>query len=250
MDAFMSHSLDPAAANRKRRRPAWLPTLAALFFALLTAWLGNWQLDRAQQKRELQARYDALDRLPAVALTSASANWPDLLYRRVHVEGRFDAMRQIYLDNRIHQDRAGYEVLVPVDLGDGRLLVNRGWMPAAADRTIAPRAETPPGRQAVEGLLVPARSRFFELSAASIQGPVWENLDIDRYRAQFHVNVPDVVLLQTSPANDALVRDWTPPGLGIERHLGYAAQWFSLTAAIVVLYAYFGLWRKYRHGQN
>ena len=37
------------------------------------------------------------------------------------------------------------------------------------------------------------------------------------------------------------------PGLGVDRHIGYAVQWFSLTGLILVLYGYFGLWRRF-HG--
>ncbi len=37
---------------------------------------------------------------------------------------------QFLLDNMTHAGRAGYEVLTPLLLDDGRvLLVNRGWLP-------------------------------------------------------------------------------------------------------------------------
>jgi surfeit locus 1 family protein len=249
MDSYMNDSLVPNVPDRKRCRPAWVPALTALFFALFTAWLGHWQLDRAQQKRELQARYDASANLPPLELNKAPTDWSDLLYRRVRVSGRFGGAYQVYIDNRIYHDRAGYFVLAPLRFSGGALLVNRGWLAAAGDRSIPPQAPTAKGVRMVEGILVPARSRFLELSANSIQGAVWENLDLDRYRRWYGPELPELVLLQTSAADDGLVRDWPRPGLGIERHLGYAAQWFSMTAAIAVLYLYFGLWRRSR-GEN
>jgi surfeit locus 1 family protein len=233
----------------KRRRPAWLPTVTALFFALLTAWLGHWQLDRAQQKRDLEARYESMARLPAVALTAFPADWQGLFYRRARASGVFDAPHQIFIDNRIYRDRPGYHVVTPLRLPGGAVLVNRGWLPAAADRSTAPHAPPPAAMQTMEGILVPAQSRFLELSANSDQGPVWQNLDWKRYRAWYRPDLPDVLLLQTSPSNDGLIRDWPRPDLGIARHLGYAVQWFSMTAAIVVLYLYFGLWKP-RHAPD
>jgi len=49
-----------------RRRPFWLPTLAAIILLQVTIAAGIWQLNRAQTKRDLQAHYDAQEKaLPA-----------------------------------------------------------------------------------------------------------------------------------------------------------------------------------------
>jgi cytochrome oxidase assembly protein ShyY1 len=36
--------------------------------------------------------------------------------------------------------------------------------------------------------------------------------------------------------DDGLIREWAPPDLGVERHYGYAFQWFALSALILILY--------------
>lgn len=247
MDSLVKSSVAPETPSMDRRRPSWLPAVAALFFAVLTAWLGHWQLDRAQQKRNLEVRYESMAKLPPVSLDNLPTDWQGLLYRRATLRGVFDAPFQIFIDNRIYRDRPGYQVVTPIRLQSGSLLVNRGWMPASANRSTVPYAPPPSGLQTVEGILVPARSRFLELSANSIQGPVWQNLDWKRYQTWYHQpDLPDVILLQTTPASDGLIRDWPRPDLGIERHLGYAVQWFSMTVAIVALYIYFGIWKR-RH---
>ena len=33
-----------------------------------------------------------------------------------------------------------------------------------------------------------------------------------------------------------LIREWAAPDLGVERHYGYAFQWFALSALILILY--------------
>lgn len=213
---------------------------------LLTAWLGQWQLDRAEQKRARQAGWDAAARLPVVDLARAGGDWTALYYRRVRVTGAFAPARQIYLDNRMRAGRAGYHVISPLAFGSHAVLVNRGWLAAGADRGVEPRNPPPAGQRTVQGVLVPASGRYLELAANQPQGPVWQNLDLARYRAWSGLNPPDALILQTSDDGDGLVRDWPRPDAGVERHLGYAVQWFALTAAIVALYLYYGIWRP-RH---
>ena len=42
-------------------------------------------------------------------------------------------MKKFLLDNRVHQERAGYHVLTPfrADGAEAVVLVNRGWVPLA-----------------------------------------------------------------------------------------------------------------------
>ena len=240
---MFSGSVAPPRSGWVRRRPAWLPALAALFFAGLTCWLGQWQLGRAEEKRAKQAAFDAAAGLPALDIAALPTS--PAPFMRIRVTGRFDAAYQIYLDNRMHQGRAGYHVIVPLAYRGGVVLVNRGWMPTGSDRGVRPQARWPSAPVTLEGLLVPAQSRYVELSEQGVAGPVWQNLSLARYRDWYRGDLPDRMLLQTSPAEDGLVRDWPRPGAGVEKHLSYAVQWFSLTAAIVVLYAYYGLWRRF-----
>jgi cytochrome oxidase assembly protein ShyY1 len=45
------------------------------------------------------------------------------------------------------------------------------------------------------------------------------------------------MIQQTSPTGDGLVRDWPAPDFGIDKHYGYAFQWFALAATLLVFYA-------------
>jgi surfeit locus 1 family protein len=217
-----------------------LPGLAALLCGLLTTALGFWQLDRATQKQARQATCDAAMALPAQDLSALPDSTP---MRRVRVSGRFAGAFQIYLDNRMYQGRAGYHLVVPLVYPGGVVLVDRGWLPAVNDRAILPAAVPPAGPVTLEGLLVPAQSRYLELSGRSSPGPVWENLDLARLRAWYRSDLSNRLLLQTSDGGDGLVRDWPRPDAGTARHLGYAAQWFALTALTIALYGYYGIWR-------
>ena len=225
-------------------RPVWLPTLAAVVFAALTATLGQWQWGKAEMKAARQASYDEGGRLPVLSWREAEGLGEAAFYRRVQLSGRFDVEYQVLLDNRVQAGRAGYHVIIPLRLEQGGVvLVNRGWREAGADRSQLPKVSAPGGPQVVEGMLVHAQGRYLELAKGMDAGPVWQNLDMDRYRTWFGersgTELPDLLVLQTSLARDGLVRDWPKPDLGIPRHRSYAVQWFSLCALIVGLWGYF-----------
>ena len=44
-----------------------------------------------------------------------------------------------------------------------------------------------------------------------------------------------ITLLLEAFATEGFDRDWTPPGNGEARHLGYAFQWFALAVTVVVV---------------
>jgi surfeit locus 1 family protein len=46
-------------------------------------------------------------------------------------------------------------------------------------------------------------------------------------------------------ASEGLLRDWPQAGSGIEKHHGYAFQWFGLSALIALLYVWFQIVRRF-----
>ncbi|NTV97257.1 MAG: SURF1 family protein [Thiobacillus sp.] len=249
MNTQVRRLLEFSAPPERRRaaRPFWLPTLATLLVAGLTILLGQWQWHKAETKAAQRAGYDRAMAEPVLSWDEARALGEAALYRRVRLQGEFAGEYQVWLDNRILQGRAGYHLVVPLRLeGGGAVLFNRGWRAAEAERRL-PAIATPAGRQTVEGILVHARSRYLELAPEQPVGGLWQNLDLDRYRAWYGNDLPDWLVLRTDMAGDGLVRDWPEPDAGIERHRAYAVQWFSLAALVVWLWFYFGLvkgWRR------
>jgi surfeit locus 1 family protein len=50
-------------------------------------------------------------------------------------------------------------------------------------------------------------------------------------------------------AADGLLRDWPAPDAGLQKHYGYAFQWFALSALILGLYVWFQLIRPRRQAR-
>ncbi|MBW8329305.1 MAG: SURF1 family protein [Thiobacillus sp.] len=218
--------------------PTLWPTLAAFFFFALTVSLGNWQSGRAETKRALQARYDAAVREAPIHVGSSLLDRGSVLYRKLEVEGVFDDTHTILLDNRVLNGVAGYHVLTPLQIGSGPLaiLVNRGWIATGRSREQVPAPPTPAGRVRLEGMAVDPHTRYVELAPTAPQGRVWQNLDFARYVTASGLRLQPVLLLQTSSLPDGLRRSWPRPDTGVDTHVSYAFQWYSLAATLTVLW--------------
>lgn len=230
--------------------PGPWPTVAALFFFALTLWLGNWQSGRAEAKRVLQARYDAAFAEPPLRLGAAMVTADSVRYRRIEVDGVFDAAQTILLDNRVAQGAAGYHVLTPLRPGAGSpaVLVNRGWVPAGRSRAEVPQPPTPAGPVKLQGIAVDPDTRYVELGPTAPQGRVWQNLDFERYVRRSGLRLQPVLLLQTTELDDGLYRAWPRPDAGVDMHVGYAFQWYSLATTVAVLWVVTNVKRRPARG--
>lgn len=234
----------------------WLVTVAAVAGMLVTASLGRWQLGRAAQKEALQAAIDARERMPALdgaslpAADGSSAGSEALVHRAIALRGRWVAGQTVFLDNRQMHGRPGFFVLTPLRLepGPGVVLVQRGWVPRDfLDRSRLPRIETPEGPVAVTGRIALPPSRLYEFTGADgAQGysRIRQNLDLNAFRAETGLALAPLTVLQTGEPSEGLLRDWPVVGTGVEKHYGYAFQWFGLCGLIALLYVWFQLVRR------
>jgi surfeit locus 1 family protein len=228
------------------RRPAIVPTLAAIACVALFGAAGVWQHGRMEQKQALRAQLDAALAHPPVPLP-VTADWAAWRFRPVRVTGTFDAARQVLVDNRVHDGKAGYEVVAPFALDDGRtVLVDRGWVAGGATRAQLPDVPPPAGTVSVQGRvnLPPA---YVELARDADAGPVWQNLDLKRFAAVTGRELLPVLVEQTAPATsgDTLVRERPAPDFGVDMHRIYMVQWFIFAAMVAGLWGWF-TWKRAR----
>lgn len=231
-------------------------------------WLGNWQLNRAALKVDMQTAAQAA--LSAAALPLAEIfNVPDAArrYTRVSLQGTYDESRQFLWDNRTHNGSAGYEVITPMLLADGQwALVNRGWIHAGLSRDILPDvslpsevAQTP---VAIEGYLsIP--SKGFASGDALSQGSQWprrlQYLDYEAIGRSLNEKVLPALVQAQSLAADAktstaltprpewLTANWQPAASGPARHYSYAFQWFAMALALTGIFL---IVNTRRHAEN
>ncbi|PLC43863.1 cytochrome c oxidase assembly protein [Ralstonia pickettii] len=234
-----------------------VPMLAGVALIALTCSLGRWQLSRAHERIERQARIMALENAPAQRITAQPVTAESVMYRPVLLRGTFDVAHTVLLENRPHVandvSRPGFEVLIPLKLegaGGRAVLVDRGWLPRdPADRTRIAPYTTPAGEVQVEGMAVPHASRVFSLGskdgADEVGQRLRQNIDLDAFSREIGVPLQPFVVQQQSDVEDGLLRDWPRADLGAERNYGYAFQWFAMAAAVFGLMVFYSV-RRYR----
>lgn len=215
----------------------------ALPLAALFAALGAWQHGRSGDK---QATLDAVDAQLAARSQRPLALAADDERAQSHDwaagEGRFADGPAVLLDNQQRGGRVGvraYRAFVPDDNAAAPLLVELGWLPLPADRTLPPVPR--PQAMRVAGLLSPPPSPGIGAAVAVPQadGTVLA-LGLDMQALAPLLGQPRLAprVLKLDPAlpfGHARDLDVLPNTLPPERHLGYALQWWALSLAVLVV---------------
>ena len=115
----------------------------------------------------------------ALASLPAAADWPSLRYRPVARPASTWPTRQIFIDNKVAAGRAGFHVVTPLALADGRVVLVESRLDRAAGRPGAalPDAPPPPGVVTVQGRIAIPATGYLELQPETTSGPIRQNLD-------------------------------------------------------------------------
>ncbi|MEW7849076.1 SURF1 family protein [Massilia aurea] len=233
-----------------RFRPIAL--IAALIVALVGILLGNWQQDRAAYKIALQARQLARAAAPPFALNPTTATTPDLEFRRVHVQGEFVASWPVLLANRPRGSQSGFYLAMPFKIAgsDRHVLVLRGWLPRDAQFDKLPAFATPAGPVTLEGRIILSAGKVMELGDGPPLAPgvALQNVTPQALAQASGLPLLPFLVQQTLPATpaDVMARDWPAPEAGIDKHRGYAFQWYALAALALLFYVMTGFRRGSR----
>lgn len=235
--------------------------LATIVGVTLTLNLGAWQLRRAAQKIALQTARESRADLPALGVTDLArdvAQAEPQHYRSIVLRGRWLPEHNVFLENRQMRDRVGFYLITPLQLAGRReaVLVQRGWVPRdMRDRSLLPAVATPVGEVEVAGHIAPPPGRLYDF-AAQERGLIRQNIDLAGFSRETGLTLAAVSVQQDdSPATvgDGLLRYWPRTAADVEKHYGYAFQWFALSALMAGLYVWFQLIRprlKRREGHS
>ena len=225
----------------------WLVTSAAVLGVVTTALLGQWQLSRAAQKQTLQASMDSRGAQSAINTTAVqqAQDATLLVHQRATLRGTWQREHTVFLDNRQMNAKVGFFVMTPLLLeGGGAVVVQRGWVPRNFEqRAQVPAVQTAEGVIEVEGRIAPPPSKLYEPGGPS-NTAIRQNLDLAEYKSETGLALLPVTLVQTGTASEGLLREWPAVNLGVEKHYGYAFQWFGLAALIAGLYLWFHVFRR------
>ena len=133
-----------------------LPLIATLitFIAVVIMFaLGMWQLERAEEKnlRLLSIQKAALTE--QISLQQALADIDNMLDMSISFMAKADVNRFFMLDNKTHNGRVGYQVLLPLKTSSGLLLANLGWLPGTKSRDVLPNVDLDDKKMSYSGIV-------------------------------------------------------------------------------------------------
>jgi cytochrome oxidase assembly protein ShyY1 len=183
------------------------------------------------------------------------------VHRHLRLRGTWVPDHVVYLDNRPQAGRVGFYVLMALRLDQPNpveVIVDRGWIPRDAnDRAKIASYRTSGGIVELSGVALEDEPRLMELAAPTeraMQG-IWQNFDFEAYARATGRRPVGVIVRQDRDEHDVgdgLSRDWPDRGGAlqgqIDRHHGYAFQWFALAATLTLFLLYRGI-RLFRHGR-
>ena len=209
----------------------WWFLMVALPIVGLCAKAGFWQLDRAAEKQALIERLTVGEAVLRSGSALATTDPSDRSYR-IEIEVVREDGPLLFLDNRIQDGRAGYEVFSVVRPLNGgqQLFVNLGWVEASPLRSDLPAVEIP-DTWMLRGRWVPLTESYTMSASAT------ERVD-DQIRVQSLLDhqpadaLPGLFLAEGVLPRDAI---GPMPRLGPETHYGYAVQWFLMASVLLGL---------------
>ncbi len=232
--------------------------LSVVMLPILLA-LGNWQLNRAEEKRTIKKNL-ALRTQQAPSTIERLDLDSDLAFTPVILTGTFDNQHNYLLDNRISSGKVGYDVLSPFRTTEGTwVIVNRGWIEAPALRSVKPKipaaenfsrfgefedTSTIENRETISVLasvyVMPGKP--FQLEEQDFQNIEWPLviqvvdplklgalLDRDFFKYELRLNAGEI---------GALKAEWQAINVQPEKHTAYAVQWFAMAAALIIWFIF------------
>jgi surfeit locus 1 family protein len=211
---------------------------------LILIGLGTWQVQRLHWKEGLIAARRAAFHLPPVAPPPNFAAAQRLEYHPVRASGHFINDREMPVAAIADDGTAGYDIVTPFVLDDGRvLLVERGFVPTDLKTPNSRRAGEIAGPTQVTGPLRLDHGRPSWFTPDNLPPRnAWYFIDLGAMAA---AAAPHAKVLPYYVDADATPNPggWPKGGQTAvdlpNHHLSYAITWYALAAGLVQIYAIF-----------
>ena len=238
-----------------------IPFVATVLLVALGVSLGQWQDRRAAGKMALQQMIKERAGAAPLAIGAAPLAAEAVELRPVTVTGEFVQGWPLFLDNRPQQGKAGFYLVMPLRIAgsDMHVLVARGWLPRyTAEHSRLPPFATPSGTVTVTGLARAGMGHVMQLGEPAPVRPqaILQNLEPQQFAQASKLAVQPFFIQQAgsqpgeqpgeqagAQPDDKLVRDWPAPALGVEKHQGYAFQWYALAVMALLFFVITGFRR-------
>lgn len=209
--------------------------LISITFSLLLS-LGFWQLERANEKRTIENAITIAQSEPA-KFTKV-----DKLTNKEHYEvllqGYYDNDKQFIYDNQIIDGNAGYYVITPFVLDKNTaILVNRGFVPWYGNREKLVDITINTNKTIIKAKIVKPKERITlkKQNNNAVFPMLIQSLNIEKLSNISGYQLVPLLAQLDVKANNGFYRKWQPFYGSVNKHLGYAMQWFLMAFVLGII---------------
>ncbi len=223
----------------------WIFSVLWLAILSVMLWAGFWQLGRAEEKAEINKKL-AEKQFHAPQTTT---EWQQLkAFDQVRVLGVY-LDTHLILDNQIMDGQVGHFVFTAFKTNNDQLMwVNRGWTDDTQQNF---NVEIKP--QEITALVADWPRPGFQLGEQEVKNESRQHLtympqkEVSELLSQRHCQQASgegcIILAQVlkldASMSSGFSRNWQLPRMTVEKHNAYAAQWFTMSAVLCLLFGVF-----------
>ena len=220
----------------------WL-TVVALPALVTLLWLGTWQLQRLEWKNDLIISFEARSSAAPITLPLAASVTDEMEFRRLQLVGEFDHENEVFLTGRTYEGNAGFHIVTPFLLTDGRtILINRGWVSESYRDPAKRPFSLVAGQQTISAILrFPGQKGYF-VPENDPKAGFWFTIIPAEITAHLGLATAETTIyadaLRTSDVVTLPIAAKTELNLR-NSHLSYAFTWYGIAMALIGVYAAF-----------
>jgi cytochrome oxidase assembly protein ShyY1 len=219
----------------------WKVSFIIVLSIIVLVKLGFWQLDRAEQKQQMQRLQQQRKAAIAQPIESlATADIKTLNYQKVHLTGIYLNDKSIYISNKFHQGKPGFEVITAFKLKSNHqiVLLSRGWVALPFQQKKMPKIDIISGEQQLIGTIHLSRKNSFFLTE-NAKGKNWpvqlHHFQMNTITELFQTPVIPYVVRLEADKPGSLLSFWPTLALNVSNSIAYAIQWFMMAFALFIV---------------
>ena len=228
--------------NNSWRKPSFLFTGITVLGVVFLSYLGMWQLQRTEEKKQILLENEQQSNLAPQPLELPINDPTTLRFKKIKLQGHYSSTRQFVLDNQVVDHKVGYNILTPFKLHNSTavVLVDRGWMPQGPLRTVLPEISVDERTRTIVGRIYVPFGDPFTLGEIDNGETTWprliQYLDFAALENRLEKELLPFTLRLETGQEDGFTTVWPLIAVSPKRHLAYAIQWFALATTLLIIF--------------
>lgn len=208
--------------------------------------MGNWQLQRAEWKNNIITQLESEYAKNPMDYRLEFSDLQNLDIQQGHIRGQFDYSKQMLFGPKKLNETIGYDVIIPMNLKNGTVLVNMGWVKGENRKEI--KTTSPRGNIMLTGISrKPDWNKFTPNN--SPENDIWTKFDINEIAKAKEIKkiAPVIFYTKSAPLEFKALKMLEENWLTRNKHMQYAIFWFSMAGILLILVSIYFLKQRKQH---